>query len=425
MSCDFTGGIMAAMIGTAAGLPLAGIIAAIALSKVTRRIQARLAAPGLVMSIDSGAAQAELDPSSCMQWDTAVNVSNYGIVDDDVFLNVCPASQVVQNGAVMARVLFEEYERAGLARHLKCNKTALVVTWRGPGVKEARQDLAELKGIHGGIPFAANGNARVLPETRKYKHVGSVARGDLKVSTDVVIKAATIRQATGKLKKHVLTNKAIPVATRTSVLHTHAFSTGELSSGGWSSLSKAEAQVWNRTLSDGYRMADGSQRVDPEVAAKICTDLEVAARPDVMAPTHRVSFARIRMMTHILARARTDILVILHAGRRSSRSWLKALEADLTVAAACSSKLVELREASMAQWITFLRNNGPKALVVIKEAFVGLCKTAAADEKASTVVEDAAAVQGGWQCHEMWRRAQVQGYSGIAHGIQAQGATRG
>ena len=142
----------------------------------------------------------------------------------------------------MAQVLFEEYERVGLALHLKSNKTALVVTWRGPGVGGARIKLAEMKSMHGGIPFVANGKARVLPETSKYKHVGSTARGDLKVSTDVVIKAASIRQASKKLKKHVLTNTAIPVATRTSVLHTHAFATGEFSSGGWTTLSKTEAR---------------------------------------------------------------------------------------------------------------------------------------------------------------------------------------
>ena len=78
--------------------------------------------------------------------------------------------------------------------------------------------------------------------------------------------------------------------------------------------------------------------------------------------------------------------------RRHLGRGLHSLEADLTVAAASSSKLSELRGASMAQWLTFLKNNGPKALVVIKHAFVGLCKQLAEAERANADVHDAAEV---------------------------------
>ena len=48
---DFDGGVMCSTVGTSAGVPLAGLVAATALSKVTRRIQSRLVAEGLVTEV--------------------------------------------------------------------------------------------------------------------------------------------------------------------------------------------------------------------------------------------------------------------------------------------------------------------------------------------------------------------------------------
>ena len=68
MSVDYATDIMASLVGCAAGVSLAGLVAAIALSKVTRRIQARLAAAGLVCVLDSDAANAVLDPENRFSW---------------------------------------------------------------------------------------------------------------------------------------------------------------------------------------------------------------------------------------------------------------------------------------------------------------------------------------------------------------------
>ena len=78
MSCDHAAGIMAAFIGTAAGLPLAGIIAAIALSKVSRSIQDRLQRLGLVARIPTVDAKAAMGPQSLLEWAVHADVSNFG-----------------------------------------------------------------------------------------------------------------------------------------------------------------------------------------------------------------------------------------------------------------------------------------------------------------------------------------------------------
>ena len=105
-------------------------------------------------------------------------------------------------------------------------------------------------------------------------------------------------------------------------------------------------------------IVDGSVRAKPGVANKLSSDLAVAARLGVTAPMHRVTFARIRMLTRILIRGRTDILTILWEGRTSARSWLTAVEADLAMFAGTTDKLAVMRGATIDRWIAFFLKNG-------------------------------------------------------------------
>ena len=66
------------------------------------------------------------------------------------------------------------------------------------------------------------------------------------------------------------------------------------------------------------------------------TDAQVVADLGVMAPLHRIAFARVRMLVHIVLRRQTDILALLHAGRASPKSWMRAVEADLVWVAAAT-----------------------------------------------------------------------------------------
>lgn len=66
-SVDFAPGIATATHGTSAGVPLAGLVAALALSKITRRILARLEALDLLAPMDTTGAHDFFDPSGRFQ----------------------------------------------------------------------------------------------------------------------------------------------------------------------------------------------------------------------------------------------------------------------------------------------------------------------------------------------------------------------
>lgn len=91
-SSDYSGGVMASCVGAAAGLPLAGIVAVIVLSRITRKIQAGLKEKGLMVQLPTDDARDELGPGGLMDWQPNFEYSNFGIADDDVFVHLAPTS---------------------------------------------------------------------------------------------------------------------------------------------------------------------------------------------------------------------------------------------------------------------------------------------------------------------------------------------
>ena len=330
------------MVGCSAGVPLAGIIAAIALSKVNRRIQHRLVAAGLIISRCTDAAKAALDPKGILEWQPNLAATSFGIVDDDVYVNTCVAAEVESRIKHTAPILFEEYTRAGLELHLHPGKTAALISWHGEGTTDATLAVAALVGNFGGIPFQAYGQDFIMPVAGKYKHVGSISRTGDKVCSDLSAKVGAIRSAKQSLEPFVLGNVDIPKDVRVGVAHTHVLPTGEYSSGGWGIMTEAETRRYNRAIVDVYRTIDKSERKPLGAVAltgNVKTDSKVVADLGVLSPYARLAFARIRMFAHIVFRGQTDLLTILHEGRNATKSWMRALEADVAWATAGNGKL--------------------------------------------------------------------------------------
>lgn len=165
LACDHSSGVMASSVGTSAGVPLAGIIATAALSRITKRIRCRIRDAGLMHIVDAEEARQTLDPSGSMAWSTEYEMRNFGIVDDDVYIAMVPAEAITDAATKIGTVLFEEYERSGLQLHLDAFKTAAVVSWLGDGKGSSALDLQEAVCLGGGIEFCARGKVLQLPVT--------------------------------------------------------------------------------------------------------------------------------------------------------------------------------------------------------------------------------------------------------------------
>ena len=58
-----------------------------------------------------------MDPGSLLVWEPAARVTNFGIVDDDVYVHACTAATVPESLQTIASTVFNEYRRAGLELH--------------------------------------------------------------------------------------------------------------------------------------------------------------------------------------------------------------------------------------------------------------------------------------------------------------------
>ena len=233
-----------------------------------------------------------------------------------------PAESAAQAVQDIATIAFEEYGRAGLSLHLQKAKTACMIMWGGSGKDEAAADCDALVTRDGGIQFAVRAQNLVMPCTVLYKHVGCQTRKDTKHCTDVSSKMAAIRSSKRSLKKCVLSNPDIDKDVKIPVCHTHILPCGEFAAGGWGQLAAAEQLKLTRTINDVYRVVDGCERGPTESHPVVKTDVQVIADCGVMAPASRLVYARIRMLTHIVVKGHTDLLVMLHTGKLAARSWL-------------------------------------------------------------------------------------------------------
>ena len=144
-------------VGTCVGVPLLEFVASAALSKVARRIEDRMKAEAIVSDMSSDDVKQYFDPDGRMARRGECTLSNFGIVDYDVFIAVASPGTVHDNFSRMAAIVFEECARAALPPHLQTSKTAAVLTWHGPGKSAAQHEFAARVNVDGGVKFKAMG----------------------------------------------------------------------------------------------------------------------------------------------------------------------------------------------------------------------------------------------------------------------------
>ena len=69
---------------------------------------------------------------------------------------------------------------------------------------------------------------RVMLVSDRHKHAGITSRSDGKMSTDVAMKMAAIREGAKAVKRAVLANRPISREARIGVVNTHVISKGDL-----------------------------------------------------------------------------------------------------------------------------------------------------------------------------------------------------
>ena len=86
-----------------------------------------------------------------------------------------------------------------------------------------------------------------------------------------------------------------------------------------------------------------------------------------MAPKFRVIIAKARILQLVVNRGNPLVCAVLTAAFQDRDAWLQAVHRDLLYLAEQTDKLVELRGASLAEWIKFLHANGKNGIRCLQE----------------------------------------------------------
>ena len=201
-SADYAGNILKSTRGYQAGVPLADIAFIVTVSVTTRRIRQELAKSGLSETMVMEGVHQYFGLTQPENIPVEIDVSNVGIVDDEVFLVIADAVDLIRKLAKVAAVVHASYRMFGLSLNYLPSKTAAVVTWNGPNSKVEKLAAHVTKGV----VFHCHDRPRTLPFTNSYKHMGTTAAPDNNISPEIAAKCATIVANTKNYTTHVLAN---------------------------------------------------------------------------------------------------------------------------------------------------------------------------------------------------------------------------
>ena len=334
---------------------MADVIACLALSAITKRIGAEIEALGLVAQLDQ-APGSETFGGSGLMLRGALLARNVGIVDDECFPLIAPASEIVSGVARCVGVIFREYQLQGMEVHLKPGKTAVVIRAMGVGAKVLQERLPSLKAQ--GIPFDDVRSLRVCV-TNEYKHLGCMLQEDGGFSSEVCQRSAIICAAARPLCRKLLSNVLVPVDTRLRLANALACSKGDYGAAVWPELSAREASRHHGAHLRVLRSVAGKERWKGAVAG---SDSSVLISLGAIQPRMQRMIARLSLFVRAVSGGHCQLLWVLALGLRAKRSWLRTVIDDLAWLALRDGPLARFRSGGLVAWCRAMAES-PKHII--------------------------------------------------------------
>ena len=345
--------------GCTAGNPIADLIYIASDACLERRLREALRVDGLVFSISDEDAM----PYFGIHEVPAVHdLSRIAYVDDGVIPILAPASLIAARVRQTASIAQKYYEEFGFALNFVPGKSADVLAFAGTGAQQARKQIfVEDQGlVH---CLSGGGQSFVLRVVPRYKHLGGyiVASGD--VTQEIGPKMAMVRNTSRQLHRPFLRDPEVAPGKKAQVMQSLILSRGLHLASCWPILSSRKTKALQRAVVDMLHPLLGQKDVRERIS-----DDEVITRLGVLHPLRLPTLMRSNLAIRIANQAPPQILVLLlFAARASSRSWLRALEADFDHLAT-SSVLSEFVGKPVAAWFAFFREHAGQAKKVVLKA---------------------------------------------------------
>ena len=184
ISCDHYAGVVVPATGSLAGVPLADLVAVVALSVVMGSVRNRLDALGLVKSFETGPAYSAMGiPAGCRP---TTDIAVISIVDDNVFPIIAPAPLLLSRLATITALVYEVFRLHELTINFAPTKTAAIVSVAGAGAGGLKQSRELLEGQ---LQINTIRHTFALPIVHQYRHAGTIYARDLAIGPEIAQKA--------------------------------------------------------------------------------------------------------------------------------------------------------------------------------------------------------------------------------------------
>ncbi|CAE7355562.1 unnamed protein product [Symbiodinium sp. KB8] len=262
--------------------------------------------------------------------------------DSVVLLAADNADRLFEKTQRTAGIVHSEFVRRGMAPNYARGKSEVLFAFRGKGAPALRQRLFIRQG--GLVSFCSTEGSHRIFCTRRYVHLGGVVCDRRTEAGDICQHLAQARQQIKPMRRQILRDPGLPLATRRMCLSSLAFSCVTTTAPTWRQLNKAESTAWRRGYVSLLRSLHRDDRWTgaPSLPGErdVCLATGMPSPAAYLKGQRLMHFKRVCLTQPVLA----DLL--LAEFQVSSTPWLSMLQED----ALWLSKMVQIPESALADF---------------------------------------------------------------------------
>ena len=262
--------------------------------------------------------------------------------DSVVLLAADNADRLFEKTQRTAGIVHSEFVRRGMAPNYARGKSEVLFAFRGKGAPALRQRLFIRQG--GLVSFCSTEGSHRIFCTRRYVHLGGVVCDRRTEASDICQHLAQARQQIKPMRRQILRDPGLPLATRRMCLSSLALSCVATTAPTWRQLSKAELTAWRRGYVSLLRSLHRDDRWTgaPSLPGErdVCLATGMPSPAAYLKGQRLMHFKRVCLTQPVLA----DLL--LAEFQVSSTPWLSLLQED----ALWLSKMVKIPESALADF---------------------------------------------------------------------------
>ena len=260
-------------------------------------------------------------------WAQARKVYETSYIDDGAQPVGSPSQEIVEKATRTMCITDTVLRCYGMFPNYEKGKSAITFSWHGPGSQAARRQFEAGPGAGQYVEFTRPGGQVVRTwVAQTYPHLGTKTNGDADIAEEVKNKTKGIRGAGKEISKFIAMNSGISDAAAKTMVLAHTMMAGLFQAGAWPRLLELDKSRLHASIMSVYRR----RAPTPVYGGEWLTDKQVLEIVELPAPQLLVMQTRLHMLVKVVTLAPTRVRLALSEAAPARRSWVKAVEEELS-----------------------------------------------------------------------------------------------